>query len=75
MLKATVILKLDGGDKTLVKEHNDQKVLEEWIYTLSRNSRFYMGSTDNGQFAVRAVSIEQPSGAKNCMVISMGTNG
>jgi hypothetical protein len=74
-MKATVILKLDGGDKTLVKEHDDQKILEEWIYTLSRNPKFYMGSTNNGQFAVRVVSIEQPSGAKNCMVVSMGANG
>ena len=69
-MKATVILKLDNGDKILTKEHGDQKVLEEWIYTLSRNPRFYMGSTDNWQFAVRVVSIEQPSGnAKNCVVV------
>ena len=51
-MKATVILKLDNGDKILTKEHDDQKVLEDWIYTLSRNPKFYTGIIDNGQFAV-----------------------
>jgi hypothetical protein len=51
-MKATVILKLDNGDKILIKEHNTQKVLEEWIYTLSHNPKFYIGIIDNGQFAI-----------------------
>lgn len=55
-MKATVILKLDSGDKTLVKEHDDQKVLEEWICKLSYNPKFYMGHTSNGQFAIRMLN-------------------